>query len=155
MPRRTVTKCSRRHAGEKLDVLHERNLTHGEVWGVRAWQFTTRAEFAAAWGRWGDVILPRWIEHCPGSRPAAMYVLGLIRPPKWIHELPGLRRPFRQIEGATVRIPDLGWHRFVPELENLYHLGIVGDDEYELAVERLDGPQPLDFREYRLVSDDE
>jgi hypothetical protein len=155
MPRRTVTKCSRRHAGEKLDVLVERDLTHADVWGVRSWQFSTRGEFSAAWSRWGAVILPRWIEAFPGSRPAAMYVLGLLEPPKWIPELPGLRRPLRRIEGVTVKIPDLGWHRFDPELEHLVDLGIVDDEERERAVERLDGPDPLNYRRYRLASDEE
>ena len=55
----------------------------------------------------------------------------------------------------TVKIPDLGWHRFDPELEHLVDLGIVDDEERERAVERLDGPDPLNYRRYRLASDEE
>jgi len=35
-------------------------------------------QWQAAWRRWRDVVLPKVLEHRPGTRPLAMYVLGEI-----------------------------------------------------------------------------
>jgi hypothetical protein len=40
--------------------------------------FRTLDEWHREWSRWGELILPKCIEHRPGTRPAAMYVLGII-----------------------------------------------------------------------------
>jgi hypothetical protein len=40
--------------------------------------FRTLDEWQREWSRWRDVILPKCIEHRPGTRPVAMYVLGEI-----------------------------------------------------------------------------
>lgn len=37
-------------------------------------------EWRTAWDRWRDVILPKALEHRPGTRPIAMYVLHEIEP---------------------------------------------------------------------------
>ena len=38
----------------------------------------TRSDWAEAWARWGDVILPEFVARNPGCRPAAMYAAGLL-----------------------------------------------------------------------------
>jgi hypothetical protein len=40
--------------------------------------FKTLDEWRREWSRWGDLILRKCIEHRPGTRPVAMYVLGEI-----------------------------------------------------------------------------
>ena len=92
-------------------------------------------EWHVAWHRWRDVILPKCIEHRPGTRPVAMYVTG---------ELP--RREL------SLPLPaDAGWHRIevrqrngrkethwlnVPppfmrcEVDHLRALGLVDADEF-------------------------
>lgn len=142
MPRRTVTKCRRRHAGDRLDKTDEVCLVWGHCFGVREWErpLQSRANLARLWSRWGAEITRRWVEAFPGSRPAACYLLGLIGPPAWKHEFPACRHPV-VIEGEVV-IEDMGWHCREIELDHLVDLGLVDDDEYRAAVERLDGPDP-------------
>jgi hypothetical protein len=136
MPRRNVNKCPRRGNGKTLDVTDELNLCDGHAFGP--WDFHSRDEFATPWRRWGKEITRRWIEGFPGSRPMAAYILGEITPPTWKHKLPGLRHPMRPISGVEVRIADTGWHKTVEELEHLDRLGLVDDDEWQLAIERLE-----------------
>ena len=38
----------------------------------------TRQDWAEAWRRWGRVVLPKWVQAFPGTRPAAMYAAGLV-----------------------------------------------------------------------------
>lgn len=142
MPRRTVTRCARRGvAADELDQLVEHNLVHGDCFDV--FDLDCRADFARPWAVWRDEITRRWSAAYPGSRPMAAYLLGEIEPPAWVHELPALRRPMRPIRGISIELPDTGWHRLAPELVHLAAIGIVGDDEYGLAVERLDSGCPL------------
>lgn len=51
-------------------------------------------DWHVAWNRWRDVILPKALEHRPGTRPVAMYVLGEIAPRELIVPLAA----------------DAGWH---------------------------------------------
>jgi hypothetical protein len=111
------------------------NLVDGSAFGV--FDIHTRGEFARPWAKWGDEITRRYVAGFPGSRPMAAYILGQLQIPAWQHELPGLRRPLRPIAGLEVAIPDMGWHKLVAELEHLAAIGIVDDDEYDRAVERL------------------
>jgi hypothetical protein len=41
-------------------------------------RFKTVDDWARDWARWRDVILPKCIEHRPGTRPFAMYAVGEI-----------------------------------------------------------------------------
>jgi len=97
-----------------------------------AWR--TLDEWRHQWSRWRDVILPKCIEHLPGTRPVAMYVCG---------EIP--RRELR------INVPeDNGWKHIdvrdrngtvtrhwlsvpmpfmEPEARHLHRLGIVDDKE--------------------------
>lgn len=155
MPRRNVTRCPRRGSSATIDYIEEVVLTHGHAWGVAAWEelLRSRHAFARAWGRWRDELTARWIAAYPGSRPMAAYVTGEIPAPDLAHELPALRHPV--ILEGTVVIADRGhWHRQVAELEYLDGLGLLDDGEYALAVERLDGPDPVGTHRYRSVADE-
>lgn len=151
MPRRTAPRCSRvRIPDGQLDELVETNLCHGDCFGH--WDLLRRVDFERPWKIWGEEITRRWVEAFPGSRPFALYVLGAISPPTWRHDLPGLVRPFRRLEGETVAIEDTGWHKLQPELEHLDALGIVDDDEYDRAVERLEGADATYHGRYRPLA---
>ena len=105
MPRKILGKCSRRGAaGDALDEQVESNLTCGHCFGH--WDLRSRVEFARPWAIHGDEITRRWRAAFPGSRPMAMYILGLVEPPTWKHEWPALRHPLRAIEGSSVEIAD-------------------------------------------------
>lgn len=153
MPRRTVQKCSRRHAGETIGTTQELCLLWGHCFNVPDWEepLRSKAEFSRLWDRWGDEITGRWIEAYPGSRPLGIYVLGLIEPPAWRHELPVLRHPVRI--GVEVVIEDRAWHGREVELAHLAELGLVAGDEYEAADERLSGPDPISGLRYESLAD--
>jgi hypothetical protein len=155
MPRRTVQKCGRRGAaGDRLDLTDELCLVWGHAFGVHDWErpLASQADFSRLWSRWGDEITRRWIEAYPGSRPAGCYLAGQIQPPTWKHELQPLRWPVKL--GREVVIEDRTWQGHEVELDHLVELGIVDDEEYQAAVERLDGPDPTTGRRYRHVSSD-
>jgi hypothetical protein len=137
MPRKILTKCSRRGStDDTLDDVVEMNLTGGDCFGH--WDLRTRVEFARPWERWGAEITARWRAAFPGSRPMACYILGEIEPPTWMHEWPALRHPLRAIEGCTVRIADTGWHKSEHELAHLDALGLIDRKEWRAAERRLD-----------------
>lgn len=155
MPRRTVQKCSRRHAaGDRLDQTDELCLVWGHCFGIRDWErpLQSRAEFTRLWSRWGAEISRRWSSVYPGSRAAGCYLAGEIRPPAWQDDNPVFRRPVKL--GGVVVIPDRCWHCREIELNHLVELGLVDDAEYEAAVERLDGPEPTTGRRYVGLAQD-
>lgn len=94
----------------------------------------TRDDWRRAWGEWRDVILPKCIEHRPGTRPFACYACGEIEPRE-------LRIPLPPSHGWTLlEISDdrgnITTHYLdVPEpfidheARYLYWLGIVSDHE--------------------------
>jgi hypothetical protein len=154
MPKRVVTKCPiRTTAADQLDRTVEMNLTDGHAFGP--WDLHTRVEFSGPWARWRDEITARWVEAFPGSRPMAAYILGEIEPPTWQHKLPGLRHPMRPIAGVEVRIADRGWHRTYEELVHLDQLGLIDDDEWNRAIERLDREDAHYSERYRSIADEQ
>ncbi len=154
MPRRTVSKCIRRNTpDDQLVDTVEMNLTDGDCFGH--WDLQSRVEFSRPWSRWGDEITRRWIAAFPGSRPMALYVLGLIPPPTWQHEVAALRHPLRRIAGVDIRIADTAWHKREPELEHLVALGLIDDDEHALALERLASRDGTYHARYENLSHDQ
>lgn len=98
--------------------------------------FTTLDDWRRAWSRWRDVILPKCIEHRPGTRPLAMTVVGEI-------EARELRIPLgdhyrwrhldvQDDDGGTTRywlnVPEPFMER---EAKHLHRLGIVDDNELQ------------------------
>jgi hypothetical protein len=139
MPRKILSKCARRgSAGDTLDYLVESNLTCGSCFGH--WDLRSRVEFARPWAVFGAEITRRWRAAFPGSRPMAAYVLGQIEPATWKNEWPALRRPLRSIEGCTVEIADMGWHKTEAELRHLDDLGLIDRKERRDAERRLAEP---------------
>jgi hypothetical protein len=151
VPRRTVTKCTRRAAAE-LAQTDELCIARGHCFGVSGWErpLASRAEFVRLWRRWGDEITERWIDAYPGSRPLAAYVLGEIPAPAWTHELPALREPVT-LERVVV-IEDRGWHRQEIEVDHLADLGVIDDDEHDRAILRLESPDAACHRRYRPIA---
>lgn len=154
MPRRTVTKCSRRHAGERPGQTEELCLVWGHCFGVADWErpLASRAEFSRLWSRWGDELTRRWSQAYPGSRPLGLYLVGRIEPPAWRHEWPALRHSV--VLGGEIVIEDRTWHGREPELDHLVELGLVDDEEHEAALERLASPEPTTGRRYQALAED-
>lgn len=145
-----MPRCPRRTADDRIDLTVETNLVDGHCFQFA--DLTTRAAFAVAWDDWGDLILPRYVSTFPGSRPFALYVLGELPPPAWVHPDPLRRHPFRHIEGGTVRMADTTWHQRREELEHLDALGLIDADEWDRAVARLESPLGT-FRYEHLSTD--
>jgi hypothetical protein len=119
---------------EVLDYELERSLLSGRGCIGTAIQLRTLADWQRHWARWRDVILPKALEHRPGLRPFAMYVVGdisarpvVVDPPKsngWFH----LYVPGAAGTGS--------WHHIMPppfmepEVMHLRRLGIVDENEY-------------------------
>lgn len=94
----------------------------------------TQSQWRLAWERWGNVILPKCLDQRPGTRPAALYALGLIPPPPMQQPLPRNHR-FLTVyvdgedgTGVTHVIAREPYQR--SEVLHLRDLGIVDDDEY-------------------------
>jgi hypothetical protein len=154
MPRRVAPKCGRRHAGGRLSVTDELCLTDGHAFGVLAWEEVLRspAAYRRLWSRWGEEITRRWITAFPGSRPMGCYLAGEIEPPAWRHELPPLRHPVK-IAGEVV-IADRAWHKGEVELDHLDDLGLIDDEEWRLATERLARSDARFASNYQCLADD-
>ena len=156
MPR-APAKIRKRFIEGETEVL-DPELEETLVWGyVRVLDIfcTMRSidEWQAAWSRWRDKVLPKVIEHRPGTRPVAAYVCG---------EIP--RREFR------INLPeDTGWKHIQvrdrdgkiarhwldapptfldPEVKHLQRLGLCDADELRRHREwmrRGDDPYPLEM----------
>ena len=153
MPRRNVQKCVRRNTpADRLDHTVEINLVSGECFGP--WDLPDRTAFARPWATWGDEITRRWIEGFPGSRPMAAYLLGEIAAPVWKPGPPLHWRPLRRIEGVDVVMPG-NWHKQYAELLHLDGLGLIDDDEWNKAIERLDSADATYHGRYRSIYDEQ
>jgi len=96
--------------------------------------FRTRDEWQREWDRWGDIVLPKAIEHRPGTRPFALYAAGIIPPRQLRMPLP----PSSGYWSIDVRHPDETVTHYIDvpepwveaEVKHLRGLGIVDDREY-------------------------
>lgn len=91
-------------------------------------------QWRVAWSRWRDVILPKVIEHRPGTRPVAMYVLHEIEPreltitppaDQWYKHI-DIHHPSGRTETHWLDAPPPFMAR---EVDHLRRLGIVTADE--------------------------
>lgn len=154
MGRRPLNRCRRRGPREAIPQTVEVDLTLGHCFSVGGWEMMTIRDIAAAWRTWGDEITTRWMAAYPGSRPFAMYTLGLIPPCQWQHANPAVRHPLRRIAGCVVAIPDASWHNTPREAEHLAEIGVVDADEYAAAVARFAGCDPTAPSAYQALADD-
>jgi len=91
-------------------------------------------QWHVAWNRWRDVVLPKVLEHRPGTRPVAMYVLGEIEPRELTVPLPEshgyrsirVRHRNGRVDQHWLNVPT---PFMVPEVQHLRRLGVVGADE--------------------------
>lgn len=139
MPR-APAKIRRRYIEGETEVLDwrlEETLLYGtdQIIGPPC-MLSTLNEWRHEWQRWRDVILPKCIEHRPGTRPFAMYVLG---------ELPQreLRLPLPPGSGfwsVTVTHPggrqvkhwvNVTWPFMESQATHLHRAGIIDDDELD------------------------
>jgi hypothetical protein len=92
--------------------------------------FRTVDEWHREWSRWRDVILPKCIEHRPGTRPFAMYATGEIPARELIVPLPEPNGYWhvdvRHLDGEIVTHWLNAPKPFMePQIEHLRRLGIV------------------------------
>jgi len=122
----------RKRWSEGTEVLHyelERSLLNGYGCIGTAIELRTLDDWKRHWARWRDTIMPKALEHCPGTRPLACYVTGEI-PTR-----PVLRQPPLTHHYFKVYVPGVNgageWHCYYPEpfmqceTEYLSDLGIV------------------------------
>lgn len=104
-------------------------------------------DWRAAWSRWRDVVLPKCIEHRPGTRPVAMYVCGGI-PRRELRintpETAGWKHiDVRDRNGKVVRHwLDAPTTFLEPEAAYLYRLGIIDGAELRRHKAWLRKPNP-------------
>ena len=109
----------------------ELTLLEGTGFSGPAIELRTLADWQDHWHRWGAAILAKCIAHRPGTRPFAMYVIGLIPPRRFMRPLPAFH------EWPTVYVRDGAsgerWTLAPRYLENeaghLYRCGIIDDEE--------------------------
>jgi hypothetical protein len=118
---------------EVLPYELERSLLHGQGCLGTALELRTLDDWQRHWKRWRDVVLPKVLEHRPGTRPFAMYVVGEI-PAR-----PVLTQPPLSNNYFKVYVPGRNgtgqWHYLMPEpfmqheVDYLSDLGIVDAEE--------------------------
>lgn len=92
-------------------------------------------EWRTAWDRWRDVILPKALEHHPGTRPVAMYVLGEIPRRELVVPLAAdarwdcieVRHRNGRKESHWLNVPPPFMQ---PEVDHLRDLGLCDADEF-------------------------
>jgi hypothetical protein len=115
--------------------------------------FKTLDEWQREWSRWRDVILPKSLEHRPGTRPVAMYVCGEIPARTLAVQLPESNgywfADVRDRNGKSTRhwlnVPEPLMER---EVKHLTRLGIV--DAEELRRHRRDPEAATGYYKYPL-----
>lgn len=139
---------------EVLDFETEECLVYGYP-VLFDWLATMRSidEWEAAWSRWRDVVLPKVLEHRPGTRPVAMYVLGEIPRREWRINVPE-NTGWKHIEvrgrdgKLTTHWLDAPATFLDPEVKHLQRLGLVDADELRRHREwkrRGGDPYPLEM----------
>ena len=117
-----------------LDYELERTLLNGTGILGTALELRTLDDWRRHWGQWRNTILPKSLEHRPGLRPFACYVVGEIAP------RPVLREPPLSTNYFKLYVPENNgtgtWHYDYPEpymqreVDYLRDLGIVDAAEY-------------------------
>lgn len=110
-------------------------------------QVQTVGEWRREWDRWGGIILPKSLEHRPGTRPFAMYAAGLIEPRELALPLPeshgfwrvDVRQPDRSIVTHWINVPA---PYMESEIRHLVRLGIVDAAERKRYRAWMNTPNP-------------
>ena len=147
MPKRTGRRNPQKsHA--TLDLLTEMNLVSWEPILIGT-GFNSITDLGAAWDCHGDAILTQYVQCLPGTRPAAMYYLGLLPLPETLN--PPRAWDTTQKWGEKTYYPR--WRYFGTstgtddhflggcnwgECHHLHGLGVIDAEEYERAREWCD-----------------
>jgi len=135
MPR-TARRIRKRFIDGETEVLGyelERSLLHGFGCIGTAIELRTLDDWQRHWARWRDTIMPKALEHCPGTRPLACYVTGEI-PARPVLTQPPLSNNYFKLY-VPGRNGTGEWHHDYPEpymqreADYLRDLGIVDADE--------------------------
>jgi len=139
MPRATA-KIRKRYT-EGMEIL-DFEMEASFLWGYgclgTAIEFRTLDDWRRHWDRWRDVVMPKAVEHRPGVRPFACYVVGEIAERPVLIEPPLSNGYFKLYVPA--RNGTGSWHYRYPhpyqrhEPTHLYDLGII--DKAELKRHR-------------------
>jgi len=140
---------------EVLEFELEETLLRGRgILGV-ALELRTREDWVRLWARWRDTIMPKALEHRPGKRPFAMYVVGEIPPQPVVIEPPKCNGFFKLYvpahNGTGQWFYDYPEPYMEPEAVFLREIGVVDAAEWKryLAKKRRGygpyrGPDDLD-----------
>ena len=132
----TATRQRRECYVDGMEILHpglEGSLLIGTGFQGLAQELRTLSDWQEAWDRWRDVIMPKVLEFRPGTRPAAVYVLGQIP------SRPVLREPPLSLDYFRLWVPDghagrwfvsMPYPYMMREADHLRRLGIVDDEEH-------------------------
>jgi len=142
-----------------LDFELEETLLYGEGVIGTALQLQTLEDWKDAWHQWRDVVMPKSLEHRPGTRPFACYVVGEI-PEREVKVQPPLSSNYFKLYVPS-RDGTGRWHCRYPEpfmrAEHLHlrDLGIVDDAEMQRHREwrkqrKQDCPQRCQVETYPL-----
>jgi hypothetical protein len=146
-------------SGPTLTMPYEMSAVHWYGCPIPGLGCQTIEEMREVWRLHGDRILPHYVDQRPGTRPFALYALGILpMPPIRNHRRDrATTRVFgdRVFYDRTTHFGELidGWLWLsdAQELEFLREHGIVDDEEHELAETWIRG----DYRDaprYRLLS---
>jgi hypothetical protein len=130
----------RKRLQDGLQILEselEQTLVYGEGIIGPAIELRTLEDWKASWEQWRHIVLPKAIEHRPGTRPFAMYVVGEI-PEREVVMQPPLSSNYFKLYVPS-RDGTGRWHCRYPEpfmrAEHLHlqDLGIIDDAEMKRA----------------------
>lgn len=136
MPR-TPARIRKRFVEGKTEVLNwmlEEALLLGESFIGPAPELDTVDDWRRAWERWGGIILPKSLEHRPGTRPFALYAIGEIPQREVLVPVPTTSR-YRFVDvkhsgGTNVRHYINAPEPYVLcQTTHLYRLGLIDDAE--------------------------
>jgi hypothetical protein len=132
----------RKRYQEGIEILGfeiEETLVYGESIIGPAIELRTLEDWKTAWAKWREVILPKSLEHRPGTRPFACYVVGEI-PERQVKLDPPLSASYYKLYVPS-RSGSGRWHYrypepyMKPEHVHLRDHGIIDAAEWKRAMQ--------------------
>ena len=123
---------------EVLDSELEESLLFGRGCIGTALELRSLDDWHRLWAQWRDTIMPKVLEHRPGTRPFACYVTGEI-PARPVLQGPPVNHCYFKLY-VPGRNGTGQWHHDYPEPwmqsepDYLYDIGVVGDEEWRRHV---------------------
>jgi hypothetical protein len=148
MPRRQTRRCES-IGGADIELPQEHCCVWGHAWGFS--DLLDIVDFEAAWRRWGAEIESRYRAAFPGSRPAAVYYLGLVPAPTWMAQNPPSRFMSPIIRGCRCERFDLNVLTKEHEFRHLLDLGVLDDQEVAAARKRFKSDDATEYSRYQSI----